>query len=99
MTTAIAKQRNFDVALEAIGNVILADIKDSKIVQGANRGAIVTAAGTVASVGAAASSFAGMDWRMVAVLGGLAIAGGIVGIVYLLLVKSRRIDMHTAGIA
>lgn len=88
-----------DYIQTASGNVIRADISQSTIVQGANHGAIMATAGTVASVGAAASSFAGLDWKVIAALGAVAALGGVLAIVYLLLVKSRRIDMHDKGIA
>ena len=81
------------------GNVILADIKDSTIIKGSNQGAIVATAGTVASVGTAAASFAGLDWKVLAVLGGIGIAAGVLAIVYFVLIKGRRIDMHDRGIA
>lgn len=87
------------VEVQPSGNLMLGDIKKSTIVQGSNHGALVAAAGTVASVGTAASSFAGLDYKMILALAALAAVCGIGAIVYLLLVKSRRIDMHNKGLA
>lgn len=59
------------------GNIVNPNPKDSSIIKDANRGAV--SASTLAAVGAASpivTAFAGMDWRLAAVIGGIMIAGG-----------------------
>ena len=81
------------------GNIIRADISQSTIVQGANHGAIIATVSTAATAATAAAPLFSTDWKVLAVFGSIGVAAGILAIVYLLLIKGRRITMHMNGIA
>lgn len=81
------------------GNLVREDVKQSEIVKGANQGAVVATISTVGAAGAAVAPLMSADWKVILALGGVAVAGGIVAIVYLLLIKKDRIGMNRQGIA
>lgn len=81
------------------GNIVNPNPKQSTIVKDANRGAV--SATTVAAAGAAApivTAFAGMDWRLAAVIGAIMIAGGGLLLWYTLSIRRARLDMARQGI-
>ncbi len=81
------------------GNIVNPNPKDSTIIKDANRGAV--SASTLAAVGAASpivTAFAGMDWRLAAVIGGIMIAGGGLLLWYSLSIRRTRLDMARQGI-
>lgn len=81
------------------GNVVRVDVKQSEIVKGANQGAVVASISTVGAAGAAVAPLLSADWKVILALGGVAVAAGIVAIIYLLVIKGRRIELNRQGIA
>lgn len=81
------------------GNIVNPNPKDSTIIKDANRGAV--SASTLAAVGAASpivTAFAGMDWRLAAVIGGIMIAGGGLLLWYSLSIRRTRLEMARQGV-
>jgi hypothetical protein len=83
------------------GNLIRADVKQSDIVKGADQAKVVTTVATTATaVGGAASAFAGLDWKVLAVLVGGALGVLVIYLLWRLLqAKQSRIEMNKAGLA
>lgn len=81
------------------GNIVNPDPASSTIVKDADRGSVAQTV-TIAA-GAAApivTAFAGLDWKVAAILGGVVLVAGIVGLVYLRAIRATRLDMSRQGI-
>lgn len=82
------------------GNVTRDDVKDSRIVKEAGAGGMVAGAGAVvAGAGPVAQAAFGADWKVVAVIGAVAVILSVVALVYFRRVRGTRIAMNAAGIA
>jgi hypothetical protein len=81
------------------GNVVNPNPKQSTIVKDADRGSvtqtITVAAGASAPV---ITAFAGLDWKVAAILGGIVLVGGIVALFYFRSIRRARLDMSRQGV-
>lgn len=78
------------------GNVMRADIGQSRIVKASDTATKVTVAASAAGVVAApVAAVAGMNWQTIAALAGLVLAGALAFAIWKLLqIKAARLDMH-----
>lgn len=81
------------------GNIVNPDPKRGTIVKDADKGSaaqtITVAAGAAAPV---VTAFAGLDWKVAAVLGAMVLIGGIVALFYFRSIRRARLDMAKQGI-
>lgn len=81
------------------GNVINPNPASSTIVKDADKGSVAQTATIVA--GAAApmvTAFAGLDWKVAAILGAVVVIAGLATLVYLRSIRATRLDMSKQGI-
>ncbi|MCX7366780.1 MAG: glucosaminidase domain-containing protein [Alphaproteobacteria bacterium] len=78
------------------GNVMRADIGQSRIVKASDTATKVTVAASAAGVVAApVAAVAGMSWQMIAALAGLVLAGALAFAIWKLVqIRAARLDMH-----
>ena len=83
------------------GNIVRADMGQSRIVQASDAATkVVKAAGAVGAVAAPVAAIGGMDWKLMLALGAVVLSGALAFAVYKLVqIKAARLDMHDKGIA
>ena len=82
------------------GNVTRDDVKDSRIVKEAGAGGMVAGAGAVvAGAGPVAQAAFGADWKVVAVIGAVAVILSVVALVYFRRVRGFRVEMSRKGLS
>ncbi|WP_020695299.1 glycoside hydrolase family 73 protein [Reyranella massiliensis] len=81
------------------GNIVNPDPKRGSIVKDADKGSaaqtITVAAGAAAPV---VTAFAGLDWKVAAVLGAMVLVGGVIALFYFRSIRRARLDMAKQGI-
>ena len=83
------------------GNVVRADMSESRIVKASDSATRLTTVATAAGAAAAPlAAVAGMDWKLMLALGAVVLAGALGFAVWKLVqIKAARLDMHDRGIA
>lgn len=88
-----------DYPVDASGNVKSVPPAESKMVKDANKGTVLATAGGVATaVTPIVASFGTMDWKVAAVLGGIAITCIIGAVIYFTSIRRTRYDMAEKGV-